>query len=306
MFLTDNFTHSLVALFVGIILIHYLKFKGNNKLPIIAVIIAGNLPDIDFIFRIFGAAFYFTNHRVLTHSVFGQIILALILALIFAYVVKQKQFFKYLLLSLAGIIVHVFLDIITSFGTVVLYPFSEARWAFSIIPIFDIFIISIFLVGLWFLKVQPEHRIKIAKATLFIFLVFLLFKTGLHFQAKEATIDLKDYDHVEVVPHFFNPFGWKAIVFESNSYLIADFDLTVGGFKEFSYYPIEDDLRIELSKKDLFVRQFLEFSKAPYPFINDNEIKWLDLRVTEGDFIGISAVVNFDGNNNIINSRFGI
>jgi len=303
--MTDNLTHSVFSFFLGIIVISMLRMKGK-RLPIIAAIVAGNLPDIDFVFRAFGAAFYYTHHRVLTHSVFGILALAVMLAAVFSYLVKQKQFKKYFVLSLVLIIGHVFLDLITSFGTEVFFPFSNVRLTFSLIPLIDVYVLSIFAVGYWFIRYGGEDKVKVAKATLFIFLVFLLFKAGLNLYATQETAELKSFENVEVVPHFLNPFGWKAIVAEPDYYLIADFDLSVGGFKQFKFYPMTEKDKIEASKKAFFVRQFLEFSKAPYPIVKGNVVKWVDLRVSEGKFIGLSAEAELDDGLNVVDERFGI
>ncbi|MFH0797996.1 MAG: metal-dependent hydrolase [Candidatus Woesearchaeota archaeon] len=304
--MTDNFTHTLFVLFIGVILIPLLNFKGRQKLAYIAVLLAGNAPDIDIIIRAFGAGLYLTNHRVLTHSMFGILALALILTIVFSFFLKQKDYWKYFVLIFTGIMAHVFLDVITAFGTLVMYPFNYVRYSFSIIPIIDIYVLAIFLVGLWFLYIQPNDRAKVAKATLFIFLIFLLFKTGLHAQAVGSVTNIQDYKEVSVVSHFLNPFGWRTIVREPDYYLISDFDLTIGGFKEFKYYPIVGDGKLEASKKSLIVRQFLEFSHSPYALVENNTVKWVDLRLTTDKLESFTAKVQLDDNNNIIYERLGI
>ncbi|RME54667.1 metal-dependent hydrolase [Candidatus Woesearchaeota archaeon] len=304
--MTDNLTHTLFSYFIGIIIIRLLKLDEKQKFPLIVAMVAGNLPDIDFVLRFFGALFYLSHHRVYTHSVLGIILLAVALALIVKYVFKKKESFKYFLLALIAIIGHVFLDLITSFGTEVFYPISSARLAYSLIPIVDVYVLLIFFTGLWFMKIEKRSKVKVAKATLFIFFVFLIFKAGLHTLAKEQTEGLKDYQDVEVVPHFFNPFGWKAIVTKPDYYLMADFDLTTGGFKGFEWYPILEKDKVEASKESVFVRQFLEFAKSPYPIVEGNKVTWIDLRVTEGKFTGMKAVVDLDENNILKKSEFGL
>ncbi|MEK6816355.1 MAG: metal-dependent hydrolase, partial [Nanoarchaeota archaeon] len=212
--MTDNLTHTLFALFIGVILIPLLNFKGKQRMAYIAVLLAGNAPDIDIIIRAFGAGLYLTNHRVLSHSVFGILALAVILMIIFSLILRQKDYWQYFVLALAGILAHIFLDVITAFGTVVFYPFNHVRYSFSIIPVIDIFVLIIFIVGLWFLKIHPDDRPNVAKATLFVFFVFLIFKVGLHAQAVESVGSINYYKDVNVVPHFLNPFGWRTIVKE--------------------------------------------------------------------------------------------
>ena len=304
--MTDNFTHTIFVLFIGVILIPMLNFKGKQRMAYLAILLAGNAPDIDIIIRAFSAGLYLTNHRVLTHSIFGILALALIIMMLFSSLLKQKDYLKYFVLALVGILAHVFLDVITSFGTVVLYPYGLTRYAFSIIPIVDIYVLAIFLIGLWFLRIHPNETSKVAKATLFVFLVFLLFKTGLHSQAVDSVANIKDYKDVNVVPHFLNPFGWRTIVSEPDYYLISDFDLTIGGFKEFKYYPVVGNGKLEASKKSLIVRQFLEFSHSPYAMVKNNTVTWTDLRMTTDNIDSIIAEVELDDNNNVIHESLGI
>ncbi|MEA3378127.1 MAG: metal-dependent hydrolase [Nanoarchaeota archaeon] len=302
--MTDNLTHSLFALFIGIILIHYLKIKGKKRLPYIAILIAGNIPDIDFIIRFFGAGFYFVNHRVLSHSIIGLIIFTIMITFIFSYILKQKQYFKYLILCLVGIVAHLFLDAITSFGTELMYPINNIRYAWNLIPVVDIFVLIIFFIGIWFLKIQPKNRVKIAKATLFIFFIFIFFKVGLHTQAAHAVSELEESANFEVIPHFLNPFGWRVVITNPDSYLISDFDLTIGGFKKFHYFPISEKEKVEASKNSFFARQFLEFAKVPYPLVENNTITWMDLRMTTDKVEWITVEVKLDENLNIIKENF--
>ena len=301
--MTENLTHSLFGFLIGIILIKRLKFE-DTKWPMIAMIIAANLPDIDSIVRFFGAGFYLVHHRELSHSIIGIVLLSIILAAVFSRF-KEKNFDKYFIIGLAGTSAHVFLDVITSWGTQVLYPFNHIRYEFSLIPIVDVYVLAIFIIAAVLIYMKAGYAQKIAKAALFIFIVFLLFKSGLKIYADETVAKLNGYEDVSVMPSFTSPFIWRAIINEPDIYIINDFDVSTTGFGAFHFYPKEANPLIEKSKESLVVKQFREFSQFPYAAVENNTVKWYDLRLTNDGNSGFVAIVDFDDNGNIISESIG-
>ncbi len=299
--MTDNLTHTLLGYFIGILLIRKLKFK-NPKRAMAAILIAANIPDIDAVIRFLGAGFYLVHHRQLSHSIIGITVLSLLIALIFTKF-KKDEFNKYLGLAFAGTLAHIFLDIITSWGTQVFYPFNSIRYEFSLIPIIDIYLLAIFILGLVFIRLKPMQSAKIAKAVLFMFIVFLLFKSGLKIYADHSVEKLNGYQDVRVLPSFASPFKWRAIINEPDMYILNDFDISTIGYGEFRFYPKKSDPLIEKSKESIIVKQFQEFSLYPYPEVNGNKVRWFDLRLTNNGNRGLSAIVEFDENGNIASER---
>ncbi len=293
----DNLTHGLLGLFIGIVVYYLLRFKTKRRTAIIAAIIAAELPDIDIVIRAVSAGFYLVHHREITHSLIVVVGVALVMGYIFHRITKEK-YWKYTALCLAGLACHVFLDIITSFGTQFFYPFNNLRYAFSLVPIVDIYVLLIFGIGVAFLRMQPKDWYKVAKAVLFIFFIFLIFKSGLHFHAMDKVGDLAGYDDINVVPHILNPFGWRVIVDEPTHYLISDFDLTMGGYAGFLVFEKKSTANIEASKKSLLARQFLTFSKFPYAEEDGNIVRWVDMRysVEKGTPFGAEIVLDDDLN----------
>lgn len=295
----DNLSHTLFAFFIGIVVYYLLKFKTSRRKALIAAVIAGNLPDIDVVVRLISSSLYLEYHRQLTHSIIGIIVAVVVVAYVMRKLTKEK-YWKYLVLSFACIVSHVFLDFITAYGTQILFPFNSIRYEISLVPIVDIYVFAIFGVGIAFLHMERDQWSKIAKATLFIFCIFLLFKSGLHFHAVEQVSDLGEYEDVSLVSHLFNPFGWRAIVNEEDHYLITDFDLTVGGYAGFKTYPKLSGPKIDASKESLLVRQFLVFSKYPYAEVNGNVVRWMDMRYSVSDKSPIVAEVELDDELNVV------
>ncbi len=131
--------------------IFYLLFASNKylktekkKLLLISTF-AAVFPDIDIIFKIFGEIFFYKMHRGITHSIFFNIFL---LTGVYYYLRKkscEKINIYFSLISL-NIVFHIFLDITTSYGTMIFEPFSDYRASIDLFFIIDILILAAFII----------------------------------------------------------------------------------------------------------------------------------------------------------------
>ena len=111
--------------------------------------LAAAFPDSDFILRFFDPMLYLTAHRGVTHSIVMLPLWALMLSFIFYWLWRKhyawNKFFSICALSLG---IHILGDLITSFGTMILSPFSDMRFALSTTFIIDPYFSGILLTGL--------------------------------------------------------------------------------------------------------------------------------------------------------------
>ncbi|MCX7788909.1 MAG: metal-dependent hydrolase [Spirochaetes bacterium] len=102
-----------------------------------ALLIGSVLPDIDIVFLLGGWSLYRTYHRGPTHSILGILSLGLLLSWFlgkhYQGVSKKKLFFA----SLVGMGMHVGLDLLTSYRTFLLWPFSDLRFSTGILRFHD-------------------------------------------------------------------------------------------------------------------------------------------------------------------------
>ncbi len=102
--------------------------------------VAAASPDVDIFFGS-SAIDYLTIHRGITHSFAGGALLALLLALLFALPLRRAPqgwgFAKVWGVSYALVLVHIWLDAITTYGTQILQPFSDWRAALPGVYIID-------------------------------------------------------------------------------------------------------------------------------------------------------------------------
>ena len=142
----DNLAHSFTSVIVGSALLPKQSTINKKRLYICSILIA-NLPDIDFVLAAFGKEFYFYQHRGFTHSLLGMAVLVplclLILNKIMAPVFKENPSLqltlceKLIFILTQLIFTHFFLDYLTTYGTLFLYPFSWFRFSYPLMFIID-------------------------------------------------------------------------------------------------------------------------------------------------------------------------
>ncbi|RMF88404.1 MAG: metal-dependent hydrolase, partial [Nitrospinota bacterium] len=141
---------------------------------VILTTICSEFPDIDVFFSNGNPLQHLQIHRGLTHSILGASLLALLLAGVTKrWFLKERRFSTLYLASLGGLGIHIFFDLVTSYGTMLFYPFSKARLSFDTVFIVDPYIWLILLLPLllrWRRGALFAHRNLIATIILALYL----------------------------------------------------------------------------------------------------------------------------------------
>ena len=171
----DNLCHSLIGM--------AMSRAGLNKRTALAtstLVIANNLPDIDVgVFATSTLAMSF--RRGWTHGIVAQATLPLVLTgamlLYDRYRTKKSpddvaRPGQILLLSYAGVLLHVFMDFTNSYGVRLLMPFSE-RWFYGdALYIVDPWLYLSLGLGWWLAKSHPRPaRIGVTVAAIYVLLM---------------------------------------------------------------------------------------------------------------------------------------
>ena len=138
----DNVTHAALGIAAGIVL----RRRGAS-LPAAAVagLLAAEAPDLDVFIRSAGDPLVsFRWHRHFTHSFAFMPVWALLSALLTAWFFRWRKLGEapwrdLLLPALAGALTHLLCDGCTSYGTMLLWPFTDRRYAWDCLPIVDLF-----------------------------------------------------------------------------------------------------------------------------------------------------------------------
>ncbi len=145
---------------LGGVLAQSVAKKEETKLATLIGVISGLLADADiFIYSVNDPLLNIEFHRHFTHSLFfipfGA---AIAMALLWPFLKERLPVSRLYLYSLLGYSMSGLLDACTSYGTHLLWPFSDERVAFNIISIIDpVFTLSLLIALLYSLRVKRQR-----------------------------------------------------------------------------------------------------------------------------------------------------
>src|SRR5258706_5734373 len=123
-------------------------------------------PDLDFVVGYFGPVAYVLNHRGVTHSVILVPLWSFLVSWLLAKLLREPGGWRALYgVTALGIAAHIAGDVITTYGTMVLAPFSDWRAAIGTTFIIDLWFSGIILAGLLASAVFFRSRIPSVIAT---------------------------------------------------------------------------------------------------------------------------------------------
>ena len=192
---------------------------------------AGAFPDVDVVLSLVSPITYLTRHRGVTHSILLLPVLALVLAWLFARIDRGKQvswrdYFGVCLLALG---LHIAGDVITSFGTMIYAPFSNARVAWSTTFIIDLWFSGIIVAGLAAAWVWRRSRVPavmgLAALAGYVGLQAVQHKRAIDFGERYAETRAFGEAQVSAIPRPVSPFNWLVMVTEGNRYHYANVNL---------------------------------------------------------------------------------
>lgn len=189
--------------------------------------VAGVFPDIDFVLGLFNHQFYLQYHRDFTHSFIFIPFYAGGLSWLFTKISKRSYFWSFYLISLLGLLSHVLLDLLTSYGTMILSPFSENRFSWDLVFIIDL-IFSGILILPWMVSLLIRKRaLWICRGILFSLTIYIMF---CWFQHQKALTLAQDFSRklneetlqVAALPQPLSPFRW-ALYIETHHHIYQGF-----------------------------------------------------------------------------------
>lgn len=279
----------LTQVLLGCVIGELLLGRKYGKKGLILGAFVGALPDSDIILNIF---FNDLNdiiyHRVFTHS----FTFAILGGLIFAYLTTKVSYFKKIkfnelyLVYFFGILTHFLIDLLTTYGTAIFYPFSTKTYSLNSIFIIDLFytipLLVFLIIGIK--KKDKEKRFKIVLIGFIISSLYLI--SGIMVQNIVQDQIEKDFiaqgmkiDSLIVQPTPSNIITWR-VVAQNENYIYE-------GFK--SVHKLDEKTKFDKYKKDLELRdeiksiprinELIEFSQNFYMLMKDEEkLIYVDIR----------------------------
>src|SRR3954469_26009233 len=179
-----------------------------------ALVLASNAPDVDILATAGGAVKYLEWHRGMTHGPIGIVGLGIISA---ALVWTGRRFYDrrrpaeraahaaadptsehdasfamLVAVSIIGVLLHVLMDLPTSYGTRLLSPFDWHWFAVDWMPIVDIYLLVVLVIGLLGRPTPAQKRAKAA---------FVLLLMATNYGVRAAA----HHQALEVAPRLFGP-----------------------------------------------------------------------------------------------------
>lgn len=235
------------------------------------------------------AEFKLLYHRGISTSFFGALMLALIVAGLYKLISRQTPYAKAAVLAYGLMLTHIWLDLITTYGTQLLAPFSNYRFAldgaFIIDPLYTS--IALIFIGLAFFWKKWRHQIALVGMAWFFLYPLMNMAIGAHLEKTYAN-RLEGYgfpyDNVHITPDALAPRYWKVVTTSGDDYLLDTIDLFGGdtGIPMERHRRASIDQLEKLGTQESMFSTYAWFSKWPTveerPTGTGREIVFHDLR----------------------------
>lgn len=207
------------------------SFAAENRTKLRAAAITGFLaaltPDLDVLIQSASDPLLAIEyHRQFTHSLIFIPFGALLVSVILWWVMKRYLTFRELYLSaMLGIATHGLLDAFTSYGTQLLWPFSDLRVAWNTVAIIDP-VITIGLLVFGLLSFTRVRRLW-ARAGLVFFSLMMVFGWFQQQRAERAALALAEFrnhtpERLVARPAFGNQILWRVhYIYDETIYVDA-------------------------------------------------------------------------------------
>lgn len=292
----DTITHGLTGAVIG-----YCGFRQRGgRAALWASIAAAEFPDIDILLMTISGETYLRWHRGPTHSVLLLPVFSWLVAFLLWELSGRKNFRWLWAASVAGMASHLVLDWITGYGTMLLSPLSDARFALGLLFIVDPYVWALLGVTLW--AAIRAQRSRPASWGLGILAAYLVVCGVAHTRALRTASKKGNPYRVAAYPQPMNPFRWT-VVYQKGDTIYWD---SGNDQKEFVVYRDHDLLpKAEATEAVKTFRWFAEFPLVEKLHENGRIVlRYRDLRfrtrlpwgaVREGKFVVARVVFDISG-----------
>jgi membrane-bound metal-dependent hydrolase YbcI (DUF457 family) len=257
----DNLTHSLFGATLA-----RTPLGRAGRGTTLALVLASNAPDIDIVTVADGVLRYLEWHRGPTHGLPGVAGLGLLMAALVwlglrlfdrRHQAEHAPFARLAGICIIGVLLHIALDLPTSYGTRILSPFDWRWFTTDWMPIVDVYLLIVLGAGLLHGRGEATHR-RNAAIVLTLMVVNYSIRAVAHDRAlavaprvlgprlpepcqqtgRSGTLvswpaanDSGERAPISCVltmaalPSFVSPFEWRVVAQLSNAYEIVDVDL---------------------------------------------------------------------------------
>lgn len=262
----DSITHALS----GVVMAKAGLAQRYGRGTTLFLVVAASLPDIDAALGLFVDDAYLYR-RGFTHSVVGLPLLALGAAAVMRLFTKAIPFAALLAMGLAAMVVHVLLDLLNSYGVMVLFPFSthrfELAWTFIIDLVFWVVLLAPLVLSWTGVKWLDVRRLS--QGAIVTLVAYVLGTGAMHAYATHLlarTIDQEQLlpDFRYVFPEALGPHRFRGVVRQGTEYRMYLVNLPRGTVHLVKTYETElNDPAVQRARQTDRGQQLEWFFKAP-------------------------------------------
>lgn len=216
----DNLTHALSgALLAKAVAPANIKpgSPTHGQRMLASVVATGVVPDLDFVVTWISPLSYLFHHRGVTHSLVMLPLWAVLLGALWSWLHARnlRLWRDYAGIFAMGIALHIAGDLITSYGTQVFAPITNARFTLSTTFIIDLWLMALLAVGLAiamrFRRSRPPAVIACMAVVCYIGFQVMLRERALEFGAAYAQREGLSDARVRALPSPLSPYNWVVI-----------------------------------------------------------------------------------------------
>lgn len=265
-----------------------------SRLALPILVASGVAADLDLLSYFGGAAFYLRVHDTLFHSLLGSAIIAVGVALAFWIPGRRNtksplRFRLVLLLCVIGAAAHLLLDLTTTSGVQLFWPFSGRWFAWDLQTNIELWILGILLAGLLLpslfrlvteeigMRKNKNRPSKAALAALVMLVLYIGLRAYMHHSAVQTLLSEDYHGRMPLVagafPNPTSPFSWRGVVNTSNT--IETVNVNTGpGASLYSETSITHFKPVEVAPLDAarhapFAQRFLAYAQFPMAEVDE-------------------------------------
>lgn len=287
----DIATHALTSLALarGI-------FPRRRWTIVAGIVLAGTLADVDVASVLFGPGAYLAARHTITHSLAGTIVvIAVAAALTFLWDGKRQESLRDILIATScAAVVHVLLDICTSDGVALLWPWRNVRIATDWLPGIDVWILAFLITGALLPELLRMVSSEIgakekaprgrngALVALSLIVLYIVARATLH---SNAVATLEPHSYRAESPRKIGAFAeslsvltWRGVIETQSNICLVSVPLL--GSAHFDpelavcLHKPEDSPQLEAAQKTKVAQQFLQVARFPRASVDKTETSY--------------------------------
>lgn len=236
----DNLAHTLIGIGVARAGLSQKYGKGTT----LTVAIASNLPDVDALYAIWDGWDRFLLRRTHTHAFVALPVLAGLLTVVLWPRLRHIPWKALFGLSLLGLLLHDFFDVVNSFGVVLLWPFTRERFELASVFIIDPTVWALMIGPMAagrFLK-EEGIRVRMYRAACVALGVYVALCVAGHARAETMIRAVAVSPRaVKVFPEPLGPHRFRAAVLQEGAWTVYLCNPLTGALERKGIHPVDQD-----------------------------------------------------------------